>query len=127
MALLLTGCLSPDKAMQSFIGQHSSELVAHWGPPQTREPDGNRGEVWVYTVNRQWTTPGQANTTVYGTGNAYGDVYSTPYGASYSGHSSVYANAQTTYTPPQTQGYTATRAFFINSEGVIYRYSWRGY
>jgi len=27
---------------------------------------------------------------------------------------------------PQTTGYTGHRSFFINSEGRIYRYAWKG-
>lgn len=126
MPLALAGCITPDKAMKTFLGQHSSELVARWGPPQHKMPDGQGGEIWVYTVHRQWTTPGQASTTVYGIGNTYGNIYDNPYGFSYQGNTSVYGYANTTWTPPQTQGYTSFRTFFINSDGIIYRYAWRG-
>ena len=122
----LAGCTSPDAAMKSFLGLHSSELVAQWGPPQDKTPDGDGGEVWSYSELRQWTTPGQANITVNGTRNSSGSIYGNPYGATYQGNSSVYGNATTTYTPSQTHSYTARRSFFINSGGVIYRYAWKG-
>ncbi len=122
----LSGCLSPDAAMKSFLGQHSSELVARWGPPQQKMSDGQGGEIWSYFQQRQWTTPGQANTTFAGTGDSYGSIYGNPYGATYQGNSSFSGNATTTYTPSQNHGYTAHRTFFINSDGVIYRYGWKG-
>jgi hypothetical protein len=126
LIVALSGCLSPDAAMKSFLNQPSSELVTRWGPPQQRMPDGQGGEIWTYFQQRQWTTPGQANTTVYGTGNTSGNIYNNPYGATYQGNTSVYGTATTTYTPPQTHGYTGFREFFINSSGIIYRYSWKG-
>lgn len=126
-SVLVVGCVSPDKAMKSFLGQPSSELVAVWGAPQQRLPDGNGGEIWCYPQQREWTTPGQANTSVYGTGNSNGNLNWNPYGASYYGNSSVQANAQTTWTPPQSHSYLATRTFFVNPEGTVYRYAWRGY
>jgi hypothetical protein len=54
-----------------------------------------------------FTTPGYANTTAYGTGFSSGNIYLNPsyrggYSGSYSGTSSAFANATTTYTPPQT-------------------------
>jgi hypothetical protein len=122
----LSGCISPDKAMKSYLGQPSTELVARWGPPQNKMSDGQGGEIWTYFEQRQWTTPGQANTTVTGTGNTYGNVYGNPYGATYQGNTSVYGSARTTYTPPQTHGYTAHRTFFINGNGIVYRYAWKG-
>lgn len=126
LVVALSGCISPDKAMKSFLNQPSSELVARWGPPQQRMSDGRGGEIWTYYVHRQWTTPGQANTTFSGTGNTFGNVYANPYGATYLGNTSVYGTASTTYTPPQTYGYTGFREFFIDRSSTIYRYSWKG-
>lgn len=125
-AIIALGCMSPDSAMKSFLNQHSSELVARWGPPQQRMPDGQGGEIWIYSEQRQWTTPGQVNTTAYGTANTYGNVYRNPNGASYYGNSSAYGNATTTFTPAQTRGYAAHRSFFVNGDGIIYRYAWKG-
>ncbi len=126
IATLLVGCASPDKVMQSYMGHHYSDLVANWGMPQQKTPDGQGGEIWIYLQNRQWTTPGQANTTVYGTGNTYGNLSGNSYGATYQGNTSVYGTANTTYTPPQTRQWIARRTFFINSQGIIYRYAWQG-
>ena len=123
---LLSGCMTPSTAMQSFVGQPLTELIARWGPPQQRTPDGQGGEIWTYFEQRQWTTPGQVNTTAYGTGNSYGSLYGNPYGATYRGNSSGYATVTTTYTPPETQGYTAYRSFFIDRDGIVYRWAWKG-
>jgi hypothetical protein len=122
----LLGCLSPDKAMRSYLGLPSTELVVKWGPPQQKMSDGKGGEIWSYFEQRQWTTPGQANTTVTGTGNTYGNVYTNPYGATYQGNTTVNGSATTTYTPPQTHGYSAHRTFFIDANGIVYRYGWKG-
>jgi hypothetical protein len=122
----LSGCMTPSKAMQSFVGQPSTELIARWGPPQQRTPDGQGGEIWTYFEQRQWTTPGQVNTTAYGTGNSYGNLYGNSYGATYYGNANVQATASTTYTPPQTHGYTAHRSFYINNNGTVYRWAWKG-
>jgi hypothetical protein len=118
--------MTPSKAMQSFVGQPSTELIARWGPPQQRTPDGQGGEIWTYFEQRQWTTPGQVNTTAYGTGNSYGNLYGNSYGATYYGNANVQATASTTYTPPQTHGYTAHRSFYINNNGTVYRWAWKG-
>ncbi len=126
MFTALSGCISPDKTMRSFLGQPSAELVARWGPPQQKMSDGQGGEIWSYFEHRQWTTPGQANTTVTGTSDTYGNIYGNPSGATYQGNTSVYGSATTTYTPPQTHGYTAHRTFFINGDGIVYRYAWKG-
>lgn len=125
-AVTLAGCLGPGHEMKSLLGRPSADLIARWGPPSQKAPDGSGGEVWTYFVQRQWTTPGQADTTISGTGHSSGNIYGTPYGATYSGDVDLQGNATTTWTPAQTHGYTGHRTFFINAEGMIYRYGWRG-
>jgi hypothetical protein len=68
----------------------------------------------VWTVVRQWTTPGTAVTSTTGQATVY-DNY-------------IWGQAQsvTQYRPPETYGYTAWRMFQIDSGGRIYRWSWRG-
>jgi hypothetical protein len=120
--LLPIGCISPGSTMKKFVGHHSSELVALWGPPQQRHSDGRGGEIWVYTADRSWTTPGEANTSLYGGSTTSGNVY----GSNFNRNTTFYANANTTWTPPQTSGYQAHRAFFVNASCIIYRYAWKG-
>ena len=67
------------------------------------------------TSTSSYTTPGRADTTAYGTGFSSGDIYLNPYGGSYSGTSSTYANATTTYTPPQTY------VFYKPESGLLIR------
>src|SRR5208282_3222146 len=67
------------------------------------------------TTTSSFTTPGHADTTAYGTGYSSGNIYLNPYGGSYSGTSSAYVNAQTTYTPPQTY------YFFKPRSGLLIR------
>jgi hypothetical protein len=123
---VISGCTTPSAAMQRFVGQPSTELIAQRGPPQQRTPDGQGGEIWSYFEQRQWTTLGQVNTAAYATGNSYGNLETNPYGATYYGNANVRAAATTTYTPPQTRGYTAHRSFFIDSNGIVYRWAWKG-
>jgi len=126
IAAVLSGCITPTRAMQALVGKPSTEVIAQCGPPQQRMPDGRGGEIWCYFEERQWTTPGQVTTTAYGTGNTYGNINANVYGATYRGNSTAYAKATTTYTPPQTEGYTASRTFFIDRNGIVYRWAWRG-
>lgn len=123
---LLCGCATPDKVMQSYLGRHYSELVANWGPPQQKMPDGQGGEIWSYAQDREFTTPGHANTQTSATVYETGTIRANPYGANYSGNANLYGQSHTTYTPPTTRRWMARRTFFVNGEGVIYRYAWQG-
>jgi len=88
--------------------------------------DGQGGEAWTHFEQRQCTTPGQVNTTVVATGNSYGNIYGNAYGARYNVNSSAYGTATTTYTTAQTHGYTASRSFFVDRDGIVYRWAWEG-
>ena len=123
---MLSGCMTPSKAMQSFVGQRSTELSARLGPPQQKVSNGQGGEAWTYFEQHQRTTPGQVNTTVVGTGNSYGSIYGNANGATYNVNSSAYGAATTTYTTAQTHGYTASRTFFVDGDGIVYRWAWEG-
>lgn len=48
------------------------------------------------------TTPGHINTTAQGSSYDSGTLHLNSYGGTYSGTSTAYVNANTTYTPPQT-------------------------
>lgn len=112
---LSSGCASRiSKAMESWVGSHVSDLVASWGPPQRVFDDGRGGQVFVYVRSRRFVTPGEATTTMTGTAQTYG---ATTYGS---------AQARTVYTPAQVHGYDATRTFWIDASGRIYRWQWKG-
>ena len=110
----ITGCASIDKTMESWMGHHQSDLIASWGPPQQVMDDGQGGKIFVYAATRSFTSPGTSTTTVTGSAYGYGN---TAYGS---------ATGYTTYNPPQTTSYDAYRMFWIDSNGRIYRWAWRG-
>jgi hypothetical protein len=109
--LLTIGCASRvNKTMKSWEGAQMNQLLEKWGPPQQVFDDGSGGRVFVYVFDREFTTPGHAWT--HGQIVEYGNQ--------------LWLRAYTTYTPPQTNGYTAYRMFWINRQGKIYRWQWRG-
>jgi len=97
---LLNGCASISNTMQSWVGSHKSALILSWGPPQQIHSDGAGGEVLVYG---QYVDLGQAP----------GQVQSNYYGGY-------------TYTAPQQRGYSRTRMFYVDSDGIIYNWRWKG-
>ena len=110
-----SGCASRiNQVMKSWEGQHRNDLIASWGPPQQIMSDGQGGEIFVYTQVKQWTTPGQATTDTTASANIYGNQI---YGS---------GTSRTTYNPPKTYGYQAQRVFWIDKDGYIYRWSWKG-
>lgn len=127
VSVLFTGCTSIDDVMKSYLGAHRNDVIANWGAPQSVMSDGSGGEIWVYSQNRQMTTPGYSQTNSYGTANTYGNAYANPYGATYQGNTNYNGSSYSTYTPAQTTSWTASRTFFINSSGTVYRYAWKGY
>lgn len=109
--LPLSSCSSINKQMASWVGHHQSQLIQSWGPPQNAVPDGNGGQILIYSQNvNLGQTPGQMNT--YHSGNIMGGMYS--------------GNSTTSYTLPQQNTYSRTRMFYVNSEGVIYNWRWQG-
>jgi hypothetical protein len=85
--------------MESWEGHHKSKLIAEWGPPQNISSDGLGGEVYVYASQVEWQTQGNGRV------DAWGNI---------------------TYNAPQRQGYTRSRMFYINPEGIIYSWRWQG-
>ena len=115
-ALIGSGCAANvNKMMESWMGHHVSELIASWGPPQQVIDLGEEGKVYVWSAVRSFTTPGSATTTTTGSATVYG---STAFGS---------AQSTTTYTPPQTTSRTATRSFWVDKNGRIYLWAWRGF
>lgn len=115
VAFLLSGCASKiNEKMESWMGHHKNDLIASWGPPQDIMDDGQGGEIFIYSNERTYTTPGTSTTNTYGSASAFGN---TAYGS---------ATSTTHHTPAQTSGYTAQRMFWIDGRGIIYRWSWKG-
>ena len=126
LAIFLSGCVNMSEVMRSWEGQHFGNLIASWGPPQGVMDDGSGGKIFIYTQSRQWTTPGRAVTNVSSYGNTYGNINMYNNYGNFNSFGTGYATATTTYTPPQVNGYQAWRMFWINSNGYIYRWQWKG-
>ena len=100
---ILSGCATDkqraeetNKLMASWVGSHQSDLIAKWGPPSRTASDGNGGSILIYEAMGQ--IPGQ--------------VYRVPFGG-------------LNYTAPQ-QVARWSRMFYVNPQGVIYRWRWQG-
>ena len=113
--ILSAGCATRiNKVMASWMGYHVSDLIATWGPPQQTIDLGAEGTLYVWSTVRSFTAPGTATTTTTGSATAHGN---TAYGS---------ARSTTTYNPPQTTSYAATRSFWVDANGRVYRWAWRG-
>ena len=105
------GCATRvNETMASWMGHNVSDVIASWGPPAQVMDIGGGNKIFVWSAARQWTTPGVATTTT--------NVYGSPGFAT--------ATSTTNYSPPQTSGYNATRTFWVNADGEIYQWGWRG-
>ncbi|MBI4811015.1 MAG: hypothetical protein HY800_06170 [Ignavibacteriales bacterium] len=115
-ATFFTGCAGHiNEVINSWIYSHYSDLIASWGPPNQVFDDGQGGRILIYTTARSWTVPGTSTMRATGQTTIYDNM--------------ILGSTQstTTYTPPQTYGYTAYRMFWIDSKGYIYRWAWRGF
>ena len=108
-SIVSLGCAARiNKMMATWEGQPVTELVAKWGPPTSVVDDGNGGKILTYTTFvTTYHEPAKSQTT--GRVDPNGNV-----------------NVTTTHTPEQTSGYNRQRVFFVNSRGIVYRWSWRG-
>jgi hypothetical protein len=99
--VLAGGCASRiNNTMQSWVGHHQSDLIASWGPPQSTASDGKGGTILIYqSYVNLGQTPGQVTAT------GYGNYY---------------------YTAPQQNGYGRSRMFYVDENGIIYSWHWKG-
>ena len=87
------------KAMNSWVGSHYSDMMLKWGPPTYSTSDGKGGQILVYQYDRNGgSIPG----------------YATKIGKT------IF------YTAPQNISYTAERMFWVNADGIIYSWRWKG-
>ena len=102
-ACIMCGCAARiNRAMNSWVGASSSDLIASWGPPSQVFNDGSGGTVMVWTYDRNYTVPGNSTTTTSGSATLSGN---TVYGS---------ATSRTTYNPAQNYGWTAYPMFLID-------------
>jgi hypothetical protein len=114
-AMVHLGCSAAiDKKMASWQGESANNLIASMGPPDAVLDDGEGGKILVYTAQRTFSSPGYSTSYATGTGTAIGSTY---YGS---------AQGTTIYSPGHTSAYKASRMFWVNKEGYIYRWAWKG-
>ena len=101
IVFLFSGCFTKriSETMQSWVGHHKSSLIQSWGPPSSISDDGKGGEIYIYNFNRNLNT---THTTTY---NQYNNSLNTT---------------------SRNNSYTANRMFFINKDGNIYNWRWKG-
>ena len=100
------GCMTEQKMneiMKSWEGSNIDDVIASWGPPSQVIDDSRGGKIMTWTEFRSYTSPGTATTTNYGFGTSY-----------------------TNYTPGQTATWTNSRTFWVDGNGIIYKWAWKG-
>ena len=121
LVLLLPGCMTTakmNKIMASWVGHDANELIAAWGPPQQVMPDGRGGQIFAFFQDRQYTSPGFSSTTSTASATAWGTYnYATATG---------YGTSNTVTMPPQTYRWIVSRTFWVDKDGRIYRWAWKG-
>ncbi|HNW40026.1 MAG TPA: hypothetical protein PKI44_06360 [Candidatus Omnitrophota bacterium] len=108
-----------DFNMKTWVGYSANDLIASWGQPQQTLDDGQGGKMLIYTEERRYTTPG------YSFSNTSGN-FNSVWGRHHSGYSFGGSNTFGVYTPPQTTRWTVSRTFWVNKEGKVYRWAWKG-
>jgi hypothetical protein len=103
--VIFTGCASSDAGMEAFVGQPSSELLARFGPPRLRIPEGQGGQIWTYIED----SPAAMQSGPMNMGSLQ----------SYGGGSTARTAAFT------STGFTSRKEFFIDASGTIYKYRGR--
>jgi hypothetical protein len=88
-----------NKAMDSWVGCHKSDLIKQMGPPTRYESDGKDGEILIYEYSQGRQIPGTA----------------------YMG-----SDGNLHYTAPTMVNNQAYRMFYVNNKGIIYYWRWHG-
>lgn len=108
-SVLLSGCVTAEQVntrMNKCIGFTLSELIVEWGPPAQVLDDGEGGKIVVFDRSGNVVMPGSS----YTAGGYGANTY----------------DSTTFHNPPQTINIQRSRTFFMNADGRVYRYSWRG-
>ena len=120
LILVLAGCsIDPGKkltkAMKSWMGQPCALLVGAWGPPQQVFDDGRGGRVLMYTEYRLIgaSRPSSTTQSTYSATAIDNMIWGT-------------GTSRTTYDPGRVIGYTAWRMFYVDQEGTVYSFAWKG-
>ena len=98
--------------MESWDGKHVSKLIKGWGPPQQVVPDGRGGKIYIWS--RHVKIPlSKGSTQKRGTISKIGDTY--------------YYEETAKKRPPQDIEYDRVRMFWVNCQGIIYHWRWKGF
>jgi hypothetical protein len=110
---LTVGCVSTSdqisKQMASWMGHSENELIADWGEPTRTVSDDNGGKIFVYELQRESTTP--AVLTTHKCSQWEADCVN---------------GERAVYQPASTQTWAVLREFWINGDGVVYKWKWKG-
>lgn len=115
--LLLQGCVSMSQVMASWEGSTVDQLIESWGPPSQVFGDGKGGHVIVYLESSTYTEPAHSSTRTSAQPSSW-DGHGRP--------TSWDVKSETTYTPEQVYTNTSYRLFFVDSDGVITGWKWKG-
>jgi hypothetical protein len=115
-----------DKELNSLVGQPIAAVVARFGLPTSRFPDGNGGEVWIYEGSTSYSSPGYSNTTSNALVNSYGTASYNRYSTNYTGTAYGSGNSSTFYIPPSHGSYKTIRSFYVSKNGFVTGYQWKG-
>lgn len=99
LLILVQGCTSTRKVMDSWMGHHESELIQQWGAPSRTTSDGKCGKVHVY--ERFWN-------------------YHSP------GYSYLDCRGHVRYVGLPCRSYSDSKMFYIDPDGIIYYWRTQG-
>ena len=112
--LLCAGCVAQmNKIMASWKGHNISDVIAQWGPPSQVIDDEQGGKIYSWIEDRSYTTPKHSTT------------YTQP--TVYSGRRVFSWRSDTQHYGGREVSAQATRTFWVDANGIIYRWAWRGF
>ena len=98
-SLLVEGCASYQKKLDSWIGVHQSRLIASWGSPVKTTPDGKGGAILIYEEHVKVYVPGRGET---------------------------YRRSTHGYGREKDYSFTRQTRFYVDEKGYIYKWETQG-
>ena len=93
LLIMVQGCTSTRKVMDSWMGHHESELIQQWGAPSRTTADGKGGKVHVYERYGSYQSPGYTH---------------------------VDRGGNVRHVGPTFRSYSNSKMFYIDPDGIIY-------
>lgn len=97
--------------MESWKGHHVSELIRSVGPPQRIVSDAAGGKIYIWRSEVKIPLA-KEKTERRGTATVIGDT--------------IFYKEKTKTTPALNIEYDKVRMFWVNSQGIIYHWKWKG-